>query len=127
MIVPTAVAQATPQQDSYAYPNVATTEQSQVVNLIFWQTNAERTKRGLQPLKTDAQPQARAQQWSNYMASNGNFVDSGDPDSNKLVETWMNSDGHRKNIPTPDITKIGKGAVYNPSNGCWYATQQMIW
>lgn len=46
--------------------------------------------------------------------------------SNKLVETWMNSDGHRKNILTPDITKIGIGAVYNPSNGCWYATQQMI-
>lgn len=60
MIVPTAVAQATPQQDSYAYPNIAATEQSQVVNLIFQQTNAERTKRGLQPLKTGAQLQARA-------------------------------------------------------------------
>lgn len=69
MIVPTVVAQATPQQDSYAYSNVATTQQSQVVNLIFEQTNAERTKRSLQPLKTDAHLQARAQQWSNYMAS----------------------------------------------------------
>jgi uncharacterized protein YkwD len=42
--------------------------------------------------------------------------------ANEIVEGWMNSPGHRKNILTPDFEKLGVGVSIG-SDGAVYAAQ----
>lgn len=41
----------------------------------------------------------------------------------QVVESWMNSEGHRQNILNSAFNKIGVGAVKDSSNGRYYWTQ----
>ncbi|HJV31178.1 MAG TPA: CAP domain-containing protein [Bacillales bacterium] len=104
----------------------------QVIDL----TNAERKKNGLPPLKADASLSKVAQTKSNDMESKhyfshtsptygspfdmmrdfgvtyrtaGENIAMGQPTAQQVVNAWMNSEGHRKNILSPNYTNIGVG------------------
>lgn len=55
----------------------------------------------------------------NYMSYNWNTDESL---ADEIVTGWMNSEGHRKNILTPEFDRIGIGVVIAP-NDAVYATQ----
>lgn len=106
--------------------------------------NQERTSRGLRPLIGDLQIRNVARDWSDYMASSGDFRHNpnyvgGYPagwtrageniawgsGTNATVDVLhnalMNSQGHRNNI-LGDFTRIGVGVTIDPS-GKMYVTQ----
>ncbi|KYC44142.1 hypothetical protein WA1_03120 [Scytonema hofmannii PCC 7110] len=108
------------------------TFEQQVIEL----TNLERTKKGLQPLKANAELNYVADKYAQDMF-NGNFFSHTAPDGSKpwdrlktigyeartvgeniakgqrtpqqVLQGWMNSSGHRANILNPNFTEIGTG------------------
>lgn len=112
----------------------------QVINL----TNNERKKNGLPPLQADASLSRVAQAKSNDMnakhyfshtsptygspfdmmrdfgvtyRSAGENIAMGQSTAQQVVSAWMNSEGHRKNILSPNFTNIGVG--YTQTGNYW--------
>lgn len=112
-------------------------------------TNQERTKQGLKPFKVNDELSRVAREKSRDMAVNGYFshqsptygspfdmmkkwgityrtagenIAKGQRSPQEVVQAWMNSDGHRKNILNPNFTEIGVG--YIEQGNVW--TQQFI-
>ncbi|AXG80532.1 CAP domain-containing protein [Streptomyces paludis] len=112
-----------------------------VLNLV----NQERAKVGCAAVRADASLDALAQAYSEDMAKRG-FFDHTDPDGNTpwdradkagvknlageniargqataqaVMDSWMNSDGHRANILNCDYTRLGVG-VATGSGGPWW-------
>lgn len=125
--------------------NVSEFEQ-QVVTLV----NEERAKEGLKPLELDTELSDVAREKSKDMMDKGYFdhtsptygspfdmmkqfgieyssagenIAKGQKTPEEVMEGWMNSDGHRKNIMNPDFTHIGVGFVEGDST---YWTQMFI-
>lgn len=119
--------------------------EQQVVEL----TNQEREKQGLAPLKVDTELSKVAREKSKDMATNNYFshnsptygspfdmmkqfgisyrtagenIAKGQRSPQEVVDAWMNSAGHRKNILNADFTHIGVG--YVADGNVW--TQQFI-
>ncbi|MFC7394351.1 CAP domain-containing protein [Scopulibacillus cellulosilyticus] len=115
-------------------------------------TNQERQKNGLQPLKVDNQLSKMARDKSQDMADNGYFdhqspkygspfdmmktygikytaagenIAAGQKTPEEVVNSWMNSPGHRANILNKDYTYIGVGYVKGGSYGTYW-TQDFI-
>jgi uncharacterized YkwD family protein len=111
--------------------------------------NIEREKNGLQPLTFDSSISKVARAKSKDMADNNYFahqsptygsagdmlsnfgikwsawgenIASGQNTPEEVVNAWMNSEGHRANILSPNFGKIGVGYVTNTS-GTPYWTQ----
>ncbi|WP_195940385.1 CAP domain-containing protein [Romboutsia sp. 1001713B170131_170501_G6] len=122
--------------------------QREVVNIV----NAERSKRGLAPLTLDSSLSNVATKKSQDMINKGYFdhnsptygspfdmmkqfgisykaagenIAMGQKDPQDVMNAWMNSDGHRKNILSPNFTHIGVG-IAKASNGQLYWTQMFI-
>ncbi len=122
--------------------------QKEVLDLV----NAERTKRGLAPLTLDAKLSNVATIKSqdmidkNYFSHNsptygspfdmmkqfgisykaaGENIAYGQKTPKEVMNAWMNSNGHRKNILSSDFTHLGVG-VAKKSNGTIYWTQMFI-
>jgi len=55
----------------------------------------------------------------------GENIASGQRTPEAVVTAWMNSEGHRANILSPNFSKIGVGYATN-SNGTPYWTQMFI-
>ncbi|MFB4164356.1 CAP domain-containing protein [Alteribacillus sp. JSM 102045] len=108
--------------------------EQQVIEL----TNQEREKNGLSPLEADSQVAEAAQAKSEDMAENNYFahnsptygspfnmlndfgvdytaaaenIAAGQQTPEEVVQAWMNSEGHRKNILNEEVTHIGVGYV----------------
>lgn len=123
-------------------------QESEVVRLV----NAERAKRGLQPMKTNWQVSRVARYKSQdminkrYFAHNSptygspfNMMESfgvkfsaageniayGQQSPQAVMNSWMNSPGHRNNILSPSFTEIGVGLAKN-ERGVNYWTQMFI-
>ena len=119
--------------------------EQQVVEL----TNQERAKAGLSPLKVDLELSRVARIKSQDMRDQGYFnhnsptygspfdmmrnfgisyrtagenIAMGQRSPQEVVNAWMNSDGHRRNILNPNFTHIGVGYVADGN----YWTQQFI-
>lgn len=119
--------------------------EERVVQLV----NIEREKNGLNPLSLDSAISNVARIKSKDMADNNYFahqsptygsagdmlnqfgikwtawgenIAAGQDTPEEVVNAWMNSEGHRANILSPNFTKIGVGYVTN-SNGRPYWTQ----
>ena len=117
----------------------------QVIDL----TNAQRKQNGLPALQADTQLSNVAQTKSDDMRKNGYFshtsptygspfdmmrdfgvsyrtagenIAQGQRSAQEVVNAWMNSEGHRKNILSKDFTHIGVG--YDSSGHHW--TQMFI-
>ncbi len=122
--------------------------QKQVLDLV----NAERTKRGLKALTLDTKLSNVATMKSqdmidkNYFDHNsptygspfdmmkkfgvnyrsaGENIAEGQTSPQEVMNAWMNSEGHRKNILNPDFTTLGVG-VAKTSSGRLYWTQMFI-
>ncbi|TYR81240.1 SafA/ExsA family spore coat assembly protein [Priestia megaterium] len=132
-------------------PTVASTTQTfeeQVVKLV----NAERTKVGLKPLKSNWEVARVARYKSQDMIDQhyfshtsptygspfdmmknfgikyrtaGENIAAGQATPDAVVKAWMNSDGHRKNILSSQFTEIGVGYAKGGSYG-HYWTQMFI-
>lgn len=114
-----------------------------VVDLV----NAERAKEGLSPLTIDVKVQAAAQvrakeceQYFSHTRPNGSSFATalreqgvtyrnageniawGQRSPEEVMNAWMNSPGHRKNIMNPNFTTIGVG-YYENANGTDYWCQ----
>lgn len=142
------VAKEQPQQNTVATSAPAPSSVSyeeRVAQLV----NIERQKNGLQPLTFDKSISNVARLKSKDMADNNYFahqsprygsagdmlrnnginwsawgenIASGQRTPEAVVTAWMNSEGHRANILSPNFGKIGIGYVTN-SNGTPYWTQ----
>ncbi|MEH7378901.1 CAP domain-containing protein [Bacillus sp. JJ1533] len=118
--------------------NQAAYSLSQFEQEVVTLTNKERAKYGLQPLKIDLKLSEVARTKSSDMKKNGYFshtsptygspfdmmkqfgvqyraagenIAKGQPSPQEVVNAWMNSDGHRKNILSSNFTHIGVGHV----------------
>ncbi len=129
------------------YDSLKTLE-SEVVRLV----NTERTKRGLQPLGQNWELSRVARYKCNDMVKKGYFahesptygspfkmmesfgirfsagaenIAKGQKNPQEVMNSWMNSAGHRSNIISPAYGEIGVGAAKD-SNGNLYWTQMFI-
>jgi len=59
--------------------------------------------------------------WSSY----GENIALGQHDPIEVMQAWMNSDGHRRNILDPDFTHLGIGVHTSYEGGPWW-TQNFI-
>lgn len=118
--------------------NQATYSLSQFEQEVVKLTNNERAKYGLQPLKIDLKLSEVARTKSSDMKKNGYFshtsptygspfdmmkqfgvqyraagenIAKGQRSPQEVVNAWMNSEGHRKNILNSNFTHIGVGHV----------------
>lgn len=132
-----------------AAPAPATGDVGQYVQQVIDLTNAQRSKNGLPALKADSQLSGVAQKKSADMAQNNYFshtsptygspfdmmrdfgvtyksagenIAQGQRTPQEVVNAWMNSEGHRKNILSSNFTHIGVG--YEKSGNHW--TQMFI-
>lgn len=130
-------------------PSTTTSDVNAFEQEVVKLTNAERTKAGLAPFKTDAQLMAAAREKSQDMQSKNYFshtsptfgspfdrmkalgityksagenIAQGQRTPQEVVQGWMNSPGHRANILNEKFTHIGVG--YVKSGNYW--TQQFI-
>ncbi|MDQ0224994.1 putative YkwD family protein [Metabacillus niabensis] len=122
---------------------------SQAVQQVIDLTNAERRRNGLADLKADTKLSGVAQKKSEDMQQNNYFshtsptygspfdmmrdfgvtyktagenIAQGQQTPQQVVQAWMNSEGHRKNILSRDFTHIGVG--YDSNGHHW--TQMFI-
>jgi uncharacterized YkwD family protein len=119
---------------------VGATGISQMAQQVIELTNNERRKNGLTPLSADASLSGVAQTKTNDMNSKhyfshtsptygspfdmmrdfgvtyksaGENIAMGQTTAQQVVSSWMNSEGHRKNILSPNYTNIGVGYTSN--------------
>ena len=118
---------------------------SSAENAVLTLVNAERAKVGCDALRADASLGKLAQNFSDDMAARG-FFDHTDPsgrtpwdradaagvkklggeniargqaDAKAVMDSWMNSAGHRANILNCDYTRLGVG-VHTGAGGPWW-------
>ncbi|MGI6657826.1 MAG: CAP domain-containing protein [Dethiobacteraceae bacterium] len=126
---------------------------SNYVQEVIRLTNKEREKRGLQPLKAHtklsevATVKAKDMHNNNYFAHHSptygspfammkqfgvtyriaaENIAAGQMTPQAVVNGWMNSEGHRENILTPELTHIGVGIFYGPKGYRTYWVQMFI-
>ncbi|OJU18500.1 MAG: transporter [Clostridiales bacterium 43-6] len=122
--------------------------ESQVIDLV----NVERAKAGLNPLTentnlsyvatlksedmaklnyfdhtspTYGSPFDMMKQFGVSYRAAGENIAMGQTSPEQVMNGWMNSEGHRKNILSPNFTQIGVGIAKN-AEGRLYWTQQFI-
>jgi uncharacterized protein YkwD len=109
-------------------PSLGNPYEMEVINLV----NAERTQRGLRPLKPDPTLMAAAKHWSRHQAYRnrmyhsrmgyGENVAYNQKTPYEVQRDWMNSRGHRANILSQRYSQIGVGVAYS-NRGQPYWTQ----
>lgn len=134
---------------SQSAPSTTTSDVNAFEQEVVKLTNAERTKAGLAPFKTDDKLMAAAREKSQDMQSKNYFshtsptfgspfdrmkalgityksagenIAQGQRTPQEVVQAWMDSPGHRANILNEKFTHIGVG--YVKSGNYW--TQQFI-
>nr|WSZ98721.1 CAP domain-containing protein [Streptomyces sp. NBC_00857] len=133
--------QSTPSTAAPSADDSTSSMATEVLSLV----NQERDKVGCSPLRADASLDKLAQDFSDDMAARG-FFSHTDPDGNTpwdradkagvtglggeniargqatakaVMDSWMNSEGHRANILNCDYTRLGVG-VHTGSGGPWW-------
>ncbi len=141
--------QPAPAQKQAPTQQAAPQNASQAVQKVIDLTNAQRRKNGLPNLTGDSKLNGVAQKKSSDMAKNNYFshtsptygspfdmmrdmgvtyrtagenIAQGQTTPEQVVQSWMNSEGHRKNILSRDFTHIGVG--YDQNGHHW--TQMFI-
>ncbi|WP_370529734.1 CAP domain-containing protein [Alkalihalobacillus sp. AL-G] len=125
---------------------------SEIERQVIELTNKERQKQGLPTLKADVKLAQVAQEKSNDMQENGYFshnspnygspfqmmqefgvsyqsaaenIAAGQQSAEQVVQAWMNSPGHRRNIMNKELTHIGVGCAKGGRQGIYW-TQMFI-
>jgi len=101
-------------------------------NIVSY-TNQERARYGLPPLEVDKELMETAREHAAWMTRNQAMVHTsrpvaeniamGQPHSSDVVQSWMNSSGHRANILNPNHRHIGV-AAYRTASGVIFWCQQ---
>jgi uncharacterized protein YkwD len=96
-------------------------------------TNTERARYGLPPLEVDMKLVKTAREHCSWMTLNRIFqhtrrsvaenIAMGQPSSQDVVRSWMNSSGHRANILNPNHRRIGVSAYRTPSGTIYWVQQ----
>jgi len=124
--------------------NIASPAPANALEEVARLINQERVAHGLKPLVIEAHLAAAASGHAQYMAVNDCYAHEcpGEPDMSgrveqtgyayrrisenihaaqldpaRVVEGWMQSPGHRKNILDPDVTEFGVGHYYLAKDG----------
>ncbi|WP_070120972.1 CAP domain-containing protein [Bacillus marinisedimentorum] len=127
-------------------------DMSEVERQVITLTNQQREQNGLPALQADTQLTDAAEKKSQDMVQNNYFshtsptygspfqmldqfgidysvaaenIAAGQTSAEEVVNAWMKSEGHRRNILNKDITHIGVGAVQGDSRG-YHWTQLFI-
>lgn len=139
-----AVAAANPPAGSSQSHYAVLADHSGIQAALLHETNAYRASRGLAPLSSHHMLDNVAQSWSETMASqrhlrhNPSYVASYPSSWRKaaenvgtfnqsvaardMLQAWLNSPSHRRNVENPDFTHVGVGWATS-SDGSVYATQ----
>lgn len=99
---------------------------------VLEMTNNERVRRGLKPLVIDPSLVESARQHANWMASThrmqhtskpvGENIAMGQNTVTSVMNTWMNSSGHRANI-LGGWNRVGAAAYTSPSGRVYWCLQ----
>jgi len=106
-----------------------------VESKVVAETNQQRARYGLAPLKVDTWLVKSARQHTAWMTNSrslthtnqnvGENIAMGQSSSTEVVQDWMNSSGHRANILNGSYTRIGV-AAYRAPDGTVYWCQQFL-
>ena len=112
--------------ETYAGPTLA------VEKSLVERTNIERARFGLAALVLDPILQLRARRHTAWMARNGSMTHSnegrenigmGQGDSAAITAAWMGSSGHRANMLSPGVAKIGVCGYVNEQGQSFWTMQ----
>jgi len=102
---------------------------------VIEKTNAERARYGLSPLTVDLSLLNSARRHAAWMTNSRSMVHTNQPvaeniamgqhSSGEVLNSWMNSSGHRANILNPGYRRIGV-AAYTTPDGTIYWCQQFL-
>ena len=102
---------------------------------VIEKTNSQRVRYGLPPLVVDPSLLRSARNHAAWMTNSssmthttqpvGENIAMGQNSSGEVINTWMNSSGHRANILNPGYTRIGVAAYMTPQ-GTIYWCQQFL-
>lgn len=95
--------------------NVATTKSQDMINKNYFDHNSP----------TYGSPFDMMKKFGISYRTAGENIAMGQKSPTEVMNSWMNSDGHRKNILNPDYTELGVG-IAKASNGQLYWTQMFI-
>lgn len=107
----------------------------EVERQVIERTNAERSRRGLSPLRLCPRLQEQARDHAAWMSRNRKMqhgrhpgaaenVATGQKNPSAVLNSWMNSPGHRSNILRSTYTRIGAAAYKTPGTNRVYWCQQ---
>jgi uncharacterized protein YkwD len=131
----------TPTEERAVTPSAPSSQENAVLTLV----NQERAKVGCSALRADPSLGSLAQNFSDDMADRGFFdhtnpdgktpwdradaagvknlggenIARGQADAQAVMDSWMNSEGHRANILNCDYTRLGVGE-HTGSGGPWW-------
>ncbi|MDT3765603.1 CAP domain-containing protein [Priestia filamentosa] len=147
----TKTAAPTEKQTNAAENQAESSDSSQYAEQVVQLVNKEREKQGLKPVTLDKELSDVATKKSEDMKAKGYFdhtsptygspfdmmkqfgieyksagenIAKGQQTPEEVMNSWMNSDGHRKNILNPSFTHIGVGYVEDGNSTYW--TQMFI-
>ena len=95
---------------------------------LFHAVNAERKAHGLQPVEWDGRMVVFARKHTLRQCSSGMHhsgagynenVAMGQPDTQDVMNTWMNSSGHRANILNPGVRRFGGSGFRGRAGTLW--------
>ncbi len=122
--------------DTAPAPKPAAPQLWQIEQSIIDQTNAERARNGVAPLAVDASLEQTARNHAAWMTNNRVMQHStmnvaeniawNQRSVPEVMNSWMNSPGHRANILNPSYHRIGV-AAYTATDGSVYWCQQFLW
>jgi len=102
---------------------------------IVEKTNSQRARHGLPPLQVDPWLLNSARKHAAWMTNNhsmthtsapvGENIAMGQNSSGEVLNSWMNSSGHRANILNPSYRRIGV-AAYMSRSGTIFWCQQFL-
>ncbi|MDO5504050.1 MAG: CAP domain-containing protein [Actinomycetia bacterium] len=97
-----------------------------------------RSSRGLPVLRQDPELQRAGQVWVEKLVAEHDMYHQpgyfenlicgyGPVSASKVMDSWMNSPGHRSNLLQPDITRVGYGVAQNRASGYWCVAYVALW
>jgi uncharacterized protein YkwD len=124
---PQGKAEAAPASDKVKFEFIG------VEKAVIERTNEHRARYGLPPLEVDESLMGSARQHATWMTLNRRLAHTSAPvaeniamgqnDSHEVLQSWMNSPGHRANILNGAFSRIGV-AAYRTVSGTVYWCQQ---
>jgi uncharacterized protein YkwD len=113
-------------------------------SILYW-TNVSRKRHGVRPLTAGSCVDRYAESWGRRLASSNAFyhqslspilrschksaaaenLGKGSVSARRMVQLWMSSPGHRRNLLNPRYHHIGIGSVYS-RGGTLYTVQDFV-